>query len=104
MTAQWVVYVEQSIADELKSVNINQFEPSNVPITFDKNHPYGSLIPQDVKDNLLKQNAALTKEIEDRRNQKIIQQIKDEYHNKVIIYQEFLKGTPEQNRFLTSFA
>lgn len=54
MTAQWVVYVEQSIADELKSVNINQFEPSHVPITVDKNHPYGPLIPQEVKDNVLK--------------------------------------------------
>ena len=68
MTAQWVVYVEQSIADELKSVSINQFEPSSLPISVDKNHPYGHLIPEEVKDNLLKQNAALTKEIEDRRN------------------------------------
>ena len=68
MTAQWVVYVDQSILDELKSVNIHQFDPSNLPITVDQKHPYFPLIPQEIKDNVLKQNAALAKEIEDRRN------------------------------------
>lgn len=77
-TAYWLVYVESSIASELDKNDINMYNvPANPFALGDfKNHFYGSKVPAQVNQVVEKENQALAKEIDDRRNSKLISEIK----------------------------
>ena len=73
-TAYWLVYVHQSIYDNLKKEDINRYSvPANPlgPVDISKS-VYGSKIPVDIKDQIEKENQELAREIIKIENQKVI--------------------------------
>jgi len=90
MTAYWLVYVQESIAKELETTNINQYKvPENPGVLGDfSGHCYGKKVPGDVNLIIEKENAALAKDIDDQKNQRIISDIKDRYNKMYGSYKE----------------
>ena len=90
MTAYWLVYVQESIAKELESVNINQYKvPENPSVLGDfSKHCYGKKVPGDVNLIIEKENAALAKDIDDQKNLRIITDIKERYNKMYGSYKE----------------
>lgn len=73
-TAYWLVYVQDSIAKELDTSDINFYEVPADPYKLQdfSKHAYGKCVPQDVNLIVEKENCGLQKEIDDQRNQKSI--------------------------------
>ena len=90
MTAYWLVYVQESIAKELETTNINQYKvPENPYVLGDfTGHCYGKKVPGDVNLVVQTENSALAKEIDDQKNQRIISDIKDMYNKMYGCYKE----------------
>ena len=57
-TAYWIVYVEDSIAKELNSANINAYRVPENPFALQsfEDHYYGSLVPSEVNTIVEKDN------------------------------------------------
>jgi hypothetical protein len=88
MTAYWLVYVQEGIAKELETTNINSYKvPETVPSDF-SGHCYGKHVPADVNLIIEKDNAALAKDIDDQKNQRIISEIKERYNKMFGCYKE----------------
>lgn len=99
MTAYWLVYVQEGIAKELDTTNINQYKvPENPQILGDfSKHCYGKKVPGDVNLIIEKENAALAKDIDDQKNQRIITDIKERYNKMYGSYKEEFSAKDQPN-------
>lgn len=80
-TAQWLVYVEDSIAQVQEKSNMTFYKVPENPFKLQdfKEHLYGNLVPTEINFLIEKENAALAKEIEDRKNDKVVSDIRNIY-------------------------
>ena len=83
-TAQWLVYVDDELAQVLNNNNISLYSvPANPHQLQDfSKHLYGSLVPPDVDVKILSDNVNLFREIDDQRNSKTVQDIRNIYHKR----------------------
>jgi len=80
-TAQWLVYVEDSIAGVLDANNITHYSVPKNPFELQDfaKHLYGNIVPSEVNSLIEKENSALAKEIIDQKNDKTVSDIRTIY-------------------------